>query len=67
MKFSGYTSYEAFFYNTITILESVETTLFAHLRESHKLVWKKRGGAFEISVGDVVIVHEEKQPDQTGD
>ena len=32
------------------------------LRESHKLVWKRTGGTFEISVGDVGIIHEEKQP-----
>ena len=31
------------------------------LRESHKLVWKRKGGTFEISVGDVGIIHEEKQ------
>ena len=33
-----------------------------HLRESHKLVWKRKGGTFRILVGDVVIIHEEKQP-----
>ena len=32
------------------------------LCERHKLTWKKMGGTFEISVGDVVIVYEEKQP-----
>jgi len=32
------------------------------LRESHKLVWRRKGGTFKISVGDVVIIHEEKQP-----
>ena len=32
------------------------------LRESHKLVWKRKAGTFEISAGDVIIIHEEKQP-----
>ena len=31
------------------------------LRECHKLVWKKKGRKFEISIGDIVIVYEEKQ------
>ena len=39
----------------------METGLFLDLRERHKLVWKK-GGKFEISVGDIVIVYEDKQP-----
>ena len=32
------------------------------LRERHKLTWKKKGGTFEISVGDVIIIFEVKQP-----
>ena len=33
-----------------------------NLRESHKLVLKRKGGKFDISIGDVAIFHEEKQP-----